>query len=257
MTEELVLMERRGSTALLTLNRPDARNAISPEVSQTMVTVLDEVEADAELRAVVLTGRGEVFSAGADLKVVAQGRGMEIARGKGGFAGITTRNFPKPLIAAVNGPALAGGFEIVLSCDLVVAADSSRFGIPETQRGLMAAAGGLIRLPKRVSLAIALELAMTGDPIDASRALDLGLVNRVVPRDRVIDEACALAERIAENSPVAVRLSRQLVREAAEMSEADGWKRTNELVLDVFASGDAVEGATAFAEKRKPVWKSS
>jgi len=257
MSQNLVLMERRGSTALLTLNRPDARNAISPEVSQTMAGLLDEIEADPALRAVVLTGAGEVFSAGADLKVVAQGRGMEIARGKGGFAGITTRNFPKPLIAAVNGPALAGGFEIVLSCDLVVAADSSRFGIPETQRGLMAAAGGLIRLPKRVSLAIALELAMTGDPIDASRALDLGLVNRVVPRDRVIDEACVLAERIAENSPVAVRLSRQLVREAAEMSEADGWKRTNELVLDVFASGDAVEGATAFAEKRKPVWKSS
>jgi enoyl-CoA hydratase len=257
MNEELVLMERRGSTALLTLNRPDARNAISPEVSQTMAGLLDEIEADPAVRAVVLTGAGEVFSAGADLKVVAQGRGMEIARGKGGFAGITTRNFPKPLIAAVNGPALAGGFEIVLSCDLVVAADSSRFGIPEAQRGLMAAAGGLIRLPKRVSLAIALELAMTGDPIDASRALDLGLVNRVVPRDRVIDEACALAARIAENSPVAVRLSRQLVREAAELSEADGWKRTNELVLDVFASGDAVEGATAFAEKRKPVWKSS
>jgi enoyl-CoA hydratase len=170
---------------------------------------------------------------------------------------VTTRDFPKPLIAAVNGPALAGGFEIVLSCDLVVAADSSRFGIPEVQRGLMAAAGGLIRLPKRVSLAIALELAMTGDPIDADRALQLGLVNRLVPRDQVIAEACALADRIAENSPIAVRLSRQLVREAAELPEADGWRRTNELVLDVFGSGDAVEGATAFAEKRKPVWKST
>jgi enoyl-CoA hydratase len=255
--DNLVLFERRGSTALLTLNRPDARNAISPEVSQAMAAVLDEIEADAALRAVVLTGAGEVFSAGADLKVVAQGRGMEIARGKGGFAGVTTRDFPKPLIAAVNGPALAGGFEIVLSCDLVVAADTARFGIPEAKRGLMAAAGGLIRLPKRVSLAIALELAMTGDPIDAQRALDLGLVNRVVPADRVIDEACALAETIGENSPIAVRLSRQLVREAAELSEADGWKRTNELTLDVFASGDAVEGATAFAEKRKPVWKST
>jgi enoyl-CoA hydratase len=255
--DDLVLFERRGNAALVTLNRPDARNAISPEVSQAMAAVLDEIEADPALRAVVLTGTGEVFSAGADLKVVAQGRGMEIARGKGGFAGVTTRDFPKPLIAAVNGPALAGGFEIVLSCDLVVAADSSRFGIPEVQRGLMAAAGGLIRLPKRVSLAIALELAMTGDPIDADRALQLGLVNRVVPRDQVIAEACALADRIAENSPIAVRLSRQLVREAAELPEADGWRRTNELVLDVFGSGDAVEGATAFAEKRKPVWKST
>src|SRR5215467_9329843 len=155
----VVEMERRDHIALLTLNRPEARNAISPEVSQTMASLLDEIEADPDLRAVVLTGAGEVFSAGADLKVVAQGRGMEIARGKGGFAGVTTRNFPKPLIAAVNGPALAGGFEIVLSCDLVVAADSSRFGIPEAQRGLMAAAGGLIRLPKRLPMPLALELA--------------------------------------------------------------------------------------------------
>jgi enoyl-CoA hydratase len=255
-TADLALLERRGNIALLTLNRPSARNAISPEVSQAVAGLLDEIEADDDLRAVVLTGAGDVFSAGADLKVVAQGRGMEIARGKGGFAGIVTRDFPKPVIAAVNGPALAGGFEIVLSCDLVVAADTSRFGIPEAQRGLMAAAGGLIRLPKRVPLAIALEMAMTGDPIDASRALALGLVNRVVPRDQVVAEACALADRIGENSPIAVRMSRQLVREAAEMPEADGWRRTNELVMDVFASGDAVEGATAFAEKRKPVWNS-
>jgi enoyl-CoA hydratase len=253
----LVTLERRGNIALITLNRPDARNAISPEVSQTMAALLDEVEADEQLRAVVLTGAGEVFSAGADLKVVAQGRAMDIARGKGGFAGIVTRDFPKPLIAAVNGPALAGGFEIVLSCDLVIASDTARFGIPEVQRGLMAAAGGLIRLPKRVPLAIALELAMTGDPIDANRALALGLVNRVVNRDRVVDEATALAERIGQNSPIAVRQSRQLVREAAELPEAEGWRRTNELVLDVFASGDAVEGATAFAEKRPPVWKST
>jgi enoyl-CoA hydratase/carnithine racemase len=252
----LVELERRGHIALLTLNRPEARNAISPEVSQTMAGLLDEIEADAELRAVVLTGAGEVFSAGADLKVVAAGRGMDIARGKGGFAGIVSRDFPKPVIGAVNGPALAGGFEIVLSCDLVVAADTARFGIPEVQRGLMAAAGGLIRLPKRVPLAVALEMAMTGDPIDSARALSLGLVNRVVAVDQVVTEACALAERIGENSPLAVRLSRQLVREAAEMPEADGWARTNELAVQMFASGDAVEGATAFAEKRQPVWKS-
>src|SRR5258708_36278563 len=252
----LVEFEPRGHIAILTLNRPEARNAISPEVSQAMAGLLDAIEADDELRVVVRTGAGAVFPAGADLKVVEQGRGMDIARGKGGFAGIVNRDFPKPVIAAVNGPALAGGFEIGLACDLVIAADTARFGIPEVQRGLMAAAGGLIRLPKRVPLAIALELAMTGDPIDAPRALTLGLVNRVVPREQVIDEACTLAERIGENSPLAVRLSRQLVREAAEMPEADGWKRTNELALQVFASGDAVEGATAFAEKRKPVWQS-
>jgi enoyl-CoA hydratase len=253
----VVELERREHIALVTLNRPEARNAISPEVSQAMAAVLDEIESDAELRAVVVTGRGEVFSAGADLKVVAAGNANDIARGKGGFAGIVTRDFPKPIIAAVNGPALAGGFEIVLSCDLVVAAESARFGIPEVKRGLMAAAGGLIRLPKRVPLAIALELAMTGDPIDADRALQLGLVNRVVPGERVLDEAINLANRIGENSPIAVRNSRRLVREAAELSEAEGWTRTLELMMPVFESGDAVEGATAFAEKRQPVWRST
>jgi enoyl-CoA hydratase/carnithine racemase len=249
-------MERRGATALVTLNRPDARNAISPEVSETMVGLLDAIEDDPELRAVVLTGAGEVFSAGADLKVVAQGRALDIARVKGGFAGVVTRDFPKPIIAAVNGPALAGGCEIVLACDLVVAADTARFGIPEVQRGLMAAAGGLIRLPKRVPLAVALELAMTGDPIDARRAFELGLVNRVVDRADVVPNAIALADRIAQNSPIAVRMSRRLVREAAELDEAAGWERTNELSVEVFSSGDAIEGATAFAEKRQPVWKS-
>jgi enoyl-CoA hydratase len=253
----VVEMERREHIALVTLNRPEARNAISPEVSQTMASLLDEVEGDPALRAVVLTGRGEVFSAGADLKVVAQGRANDIARGKGGFAGVVTRDFPKPIIAAVNGPALAGGFEIVLSCDLVVAAETARFGIPEVKRGLMAAAGGLIRLPKRVPLAIALELAMTGDPIDASRALQLGLVNSVVPAGEVVDAAIALAERIGENSPIAVRNSRRLVREAGELTEEAGWARTVELMMPVFESGDSIEGATAFAEKRPPVWRST
>jgi crotonobetainyl-CoA hydratase len=252
----VVETERRDSIAIVRLNRPEARNAISPEVSEAMVGVLDELEADESVRAVVLTGTGEVFSAGADLKVVAQGRALDIARVKGGFAGVVAREFPKPLIAAVNGPALAGGCEIVLACDLVVASETARFGIPEVQRGLMAAAGGLIRLPKRLPLAIALELAMTGDPIDADRALQLGLVNRVVPAADVIDTAVALATRIGSNSPIAVRLSRQLVREAAELDEAAGWARTNELVSEAFASGDAIEGATAFAEKRVPVWKS-
>jgi enoyl-CoA hydratase len=252
----VVEFEPRGNVALITFNRPEARNAVNPEVSQTMATILDKVEGDPSLRAAVLTGRGEVFCAGADLKVVASGNATDIARGKGGFAGVETRDFPKPIIAAVNGPALAGGFEVVLSCDLVVAADTARFGIPEVKRGLMAAAGGLIRLPKRVPLAIALELAMTGDPIDAQRALALGLVNRVVPADKVVDEAIALADRIGENSPIAVRMSRQLVREARELSEEEARKRTVELMMPVFESGDAIEGATAFAEKRAPVWKS-
>ncbi len=252
----LVERERRGPVEILRLNRPEAKNAISPEVSVAMAEALDAVEADPSVRAVVVTGTGDVFCAGADLKVVAQGRGNEIAAAKGGFAGLTNRDFSKPLIAAVQGPALAGGFEIVLSCDLVVAADDARFGIPEVQRGLIAAAGGLLRLPKRVPLALALEFAMTGDPISAIRAFELGLVNRLVPRDRVLDEAVALAERIGENSPIAVRLSRQLVKEAADISEADGWKRNGKYAIEVFASGDAIEGSSAFAEKRKPNWKS-
>ncbi len=253
-TMAVVELERRGSIALVTLNRPEARNAISPEVSNAMVGVLDECEDDAAVRAVVITGAGDVFCAGADLKVIASGRGPEITKVKGGFGGFVQRDFPKPLIAAVNGPALAGGFEIVLSCDVVVAADDSRFGIPEVQRGLIAAAGGLIRLPKRVPLAAALEMAMTGDPITVDRAHTLGLVNRVVPRERVVDEAIALAERIGENSPIAVRSSKRLLRETLELSEADAWQRNNALSGEVWASGDTVEGATAFAEKRKPTW---
>ena len=252
----LVERETRGSVAVLRLNRPEAKNAISPEVSVAMAERLDAIEDDPEIRSVVVTGTGDVFSAGADLKVVAQGRGMEISRAKGGFAGLVTRDFPKPIIAAVQGPALAGGFEIVLSCDLVVAAREARFGIPEAARGLIAAAGGLIRLPKRVPLAIALELAMTADPISAERAFELGLVNRVVDRDEVLDEAVELADRIGQNSPIAVRMSRRLVRESAEVSEAEGWNLTNKYALEIFSSGDPVEGATAFAEKRAPVWKS-
>jgi enoyl-CoA hydratase len=189
--------------------------------------------------------------------MVAQGRGMEIATKRGGFGGIVTRDFPKPLIAAVIGPALAGGFEIVLACDLVVAADDARFGLPEVQRGLFAAAGGPQRLAKRVPLALATEIVITGEPIDAQRAHAVGLVNRLVPREHVLAEALALAERIAENSPIAVRNSLKMVREAGDLSEPEAWQRSNELALEVFSTGDAIEGATAFAEKRKPRWTAS
>ena len=253
----VVERERRGQVEILRFNRPEAKNAISPEVSVAMAEALDAIEADATARAVVVTGTGDVFCAGADLKVVAHGRGTEIGAATGGFAGLVTRDFPTPIIAAVQGPALAGGFEVVLSCDLVVAADDARFGIPEVQRGLIAAAGGLLRLPKRVPIALALELAMTGDPISASRAFELGLVNRLVPKDRVLDEALALAERIGENSPIAVRMSRALVKEAADISEDEGWKRNTTYAIEVFKTGDAIEGSTAFAEKRKPNWNSA
>ena len=190
-----------------------------------------------------------------DLKAFASGEGGAIMGGPGGFAGITQREFPKPIIAAVNGAALAGGCEIMLSCDLVVAADHATFGIPEAKRGLVAGAGGLIRLPKRLPIAIALELALTGDPIDAPRALQLGLINRVVPAASLMDEALALAASIADNAPLAVRWSKHVMVRAAGVSEEEGWKLNAEAVGVVFTSADAMEGPVAFAEKRKPNWQ--
>jgi enoyl-CoA hydratase len=247
-------MERRDRVAVVTINRPEARNAVNGDVANTMESILDEIEADDTIQAVVITGAGPTFCAGADLKKVAKGQGGELATKRGGFGGVVTRNFPKPLIAAVNGPALAGGFELVLACDLVVAAEGATFGLPEAKRGLFAAAGGLIRLPKRVPLALATEIAITGDPIDAARAHQLGLVNRLVPADRVVDAALELAGRIARNGPLAVKNSLKMVREAGDLTEEEAWPRNYELALEVFGSKDSIEGATAFAEKREPNW---
>lgn len=227
---------------------------MSPELSLAMEAALDDIEADRDVWIVVLTGTGPIFCAGADLKVVAAGRGGDIATPKGGFGGLVSRDFPKPMIAAVNGPALAGGFELALACDLVVAADDASFGLPEAKRGLLAAAGGPIRLAQRIALATALEMVMTGDQIPAARAYELGLVNRVVPADTVVDEAVALAERINENSPTAVRMGRRLVMGAAVLSDAEAWELNNEISTELFRSSDPIEGATAFAEKRAPVW---
>ena len=246
--------ERRGRIELLRLNRPEARNAMSPELSAAIEAALDDIEADRDVTAVVLTGAGPVFCAGADLKVVARGEGQRITTRRGGFGGLVQRDFPKPVIAAVNGLAVAGGFELVLACDLVVAAEDAGFGLPEVSRGLLAAAGGPIRLAKRVPLAIALEVGMTGEPLSAARAFQLGLVNRVVPAARVVDEAIGLAERIGRNSPTAVRATRQLIRDAVEATEAEGWRLTAQGAAEVIASGDTLEGATAFVEKRDPVW---
>ncbi len=251
-----VLRERRGNIEILTINRPEARNAINGAVSRAMSTIMDELTDDAECRVVVVTGSGDkAFSAGMDLKAFSTGEGGDIIGATGGFAGLTTRDFPKPIIAAINGSALAGGFEIMLSCDLVVAAEHATFGIPEAKRGLIAGAGGLIRTPKRLPMAVALELAMTGDSIDAARAEALGLINRVVPAASLLAEAVALAERIAANAPLAVRYSRSVMKRAADVSEAEGWKINEEAVGVVFSSADAMEGPVAFAEKRAPRWQ--
>jgi enoyl-CoA hydratase len=251
-----VLRERRGNVEILTINRPDARNAINGAVSRAMSSIMDELTRDADCWVVVITGAGDkAFSAGMDLKAFSSGEGGDIIGASGGFAGISQREFPKPIIAAVNGSALAGGFEIMLSCDLVVAADHATFGIPEAKRGLIAGAGGLIRMPKRLPMAIALEMAMTGDPIDATRAYALGLVNQVVPAAELMTETLALAERIAANAPLAVRYSKKVMKQAAEVPESDGWKINTEAVGVVFSSADAMEGPLAFAEKRPPKWQ--
>src|ERR1019366_754195 len=201
------------------------------------------------------TGPGDkAFGGGMALKAFAAGEAGDIMGAKGGFGGIAQRDFPKPIIAAVNGSALAGGCEIMLSCDLVVAVEEAKFGIPEVKRGLMAGAGALIRLPKRIPPAIALELALTGDPIDAHPALALGLINRVVPADRLMEEALALAGTIAENAPLAVRASKRVMKQAGELPDAEGWAISNAAMPEVFGSADAMEGPVAFAEKRKPNW---
>jgi enoyl-CoA hydratase len=250
-----LLRERRGHIEILTINRPEARNAINGAVTRGFTEAFDELEVDDDCWVVIVTGSGDkAFSAGMDLKAFVGGEAGAIMGAKGGFGGIAQREFPKPLIAAVNGAALAGGCEIMLSCDLVVAVEGAKFGIPEVKRGLMAAAGGLIRLPKRIPPAIALELALTGDPIDAPRALALGLVNRVVPAASLMDEALALATTIADNAPLAVRASKRVMKEAGELPEAQGWAINNAATPAVFGSADANEGAVAFAEKRKANW---
>ncbi len=253
--EDPVLRERHGNVELVRLNRERARNAIDAATARALRAIFDELTDDPDVCAVVLTGAGDrAFCAGMDLKAFASGEMGEILSGGGGFAGIAARRFPKPLIAAVNGAALAGGFEIMLACDLVVAAEHASFGIPEVKRGLAAAGGGLIRLARRIPPAIALEMALTGESIDAERALGYGLVNRVVPAGRVVGEALELAGLICANAPLAVQVSKELMKRSLDLDEAQAWDLNGELTARVLTSRDALEGAVAFAEKRPPVW---
>jgi enoyl-CoA hydratase len=252
-----IVRDRRDHVEILRINRPEAKNAVNDVVAHGIESALDEIEADPSVRVVVLTGTGDAFSAGADLKMVAGGNPSGFTTPRGGFAGFVTRDFPKPIIAAVNGTAVAGGFEIALACDLIVAADTAVFGLFEVKRGLFAGGGGLIRLPRRVPLTLAMEIAIVGTTIDAARAYAVGLVNRVVPAADVLDTAVGLATEIAANSPLAVRNTRTMVREAGDLTEAEAWKRSGELSREVFASPDSTEGATAFAEKRPPVWRTT
>ena len=252
MTE--VLYEVADRVATITLNRPDQRNAVNPELAVALQEATERFEADDDAWVAVLTGAGGFFSAGADLKAIAAGRSRELATDRGGFAGFVRLPRTKPVIAAVRGPALAGGTELVLACDLVVAATDSSFGLPEVTRGIVAAAGGLFRLPRVLPRATALELILTGDRIDAAEAHRLGLVNRVVEPDAVLPSARALAERICRNAPVAVRESLALARQAADLSEEDGWRLSVEAMERIRLTEDAAEGPRAFAEKRPPRW---
>jgi len=247
-----IFTEERGKILLITLNRPEQRNSVNRALAEAMAAALDHLDNSPGLSVGVLTGRGKGFSAGMDLKAFVEG-GMPNLPGRG-FAGITERAATKPLIAAVEGFALAGGLEIALSCDLLVASKGTRLGIPEVGVGLFAGAGALLRLPRVLPYGLAMEMALTADPITAERAYDLGLVNRLVEPGEALNVALELAERIARNAPLGLAASKQLIREQQGRTEAEFWAYQDTVLSSVFASKDAIEGATAFAEKRSPNW---
>jgi enoyl-CoA hydratase len=254
MTDQpAVLTERRDGVLLVTLNRPDARNAVNLAIAEGIAAALDELDAEAELSVGVLTGAGSGFCAGMDLKAFVQGERPYV--GDRGFAGITQRAARKPLIAAIEGFAVAGGLEVALSCDLVVAARGAKLGIPEVKRSLVAAGGALLRLPQRAPYHVAMELALTGDPITAERGAELGLVNRLADPGGAVDAALELAASIAKNAPLALDASKRIVQEQSDWSAAEAWAKQGEIAGPVFMSEDAREGATAFAEKREPQWR--
>ena len=250
---QVVLVERRDGVLVVTIDRPEVKNAVDAAVARGIADAVDELDRDDDLRVGVLTGAGGSFCTGMDLKAFLAGESPSV-EGRG-FGGLTVRPPRKPLIAAVEGWAVAGGFELVLACDLVVAGRGARLGVPEVKRGLVAAAGAAMLLTERVPYAVALELLLTGETIEAHRAHELGLVNRVVEDGTALDAALELAATIAANGPLAVALTKQVARSARDWTTEEGWRRQEELVRPVFTSEDAIEGATAFAEKRPPVWK--
>lgn len=255
-SEVVTLQRLPGHVALVILNRPQARNAVNAALAAALQVIVDDTEADPQIGAVVLTGAeaGGVFCAGADLKEVAAGGADALFTERGGFAGFVDAPRSKPWIAAVNGKALAGGCEIVLACDMVVAADTAAFGLPEVTRGLIAAAGGLYRLPRVLPRPLALELILTADTMPAADALRLGWLNRVVTAAQVVDEALALARRITRNAPVAVRESLRIARQAADLDEAQLRELSLQARQRVQATEDYREGPRAFIEKRPPRW---
>jgi enoyl-CoA hydratase len=251
--EPAVLTERRERVLVITINRPDQRNAVNAAVAGGIAAALDELDATPELSVGVLTGAGKGFSAGMDLKAFLAGEVPHVE--DRGFAGITRRAAIKPLIAAIEGFAVAGGLEVALACDLIVASKGARLGIPEVKRSLVAAGGGLLRLPRVLPRGIAMELALTGDPIDAERGFELGLVNRLAEPGQALATALELAATIAANGPLALTATKRILNEAPGWRDAEVWDRQAEIAGPVALSEDAREGATAFAEKRPPVWR--
>jgi len=248
-----VLTERRDRILIITLNRPDQRNAVNEAVAQGIAAALDELDDDAGLSVGVLNGAGKGFCAGMDLKAFVAGERPHV-EGRG-FAGIVERPSEKPLVAAIEGFAVAGGLEVALACDLIVAARGARLAIPEVKRSLVAAGGALLRLPRALPRNVALELALTGDPIDADRAHQLGLVNRVAEPGEALEVALKLAEAIAANAPLALAATKRVIRDAPDWRDAEFFEHQREIIDPVFNSEDAREGAMAFAERREPVWK--
>ncbi|MEM5426466.1 crotonase/enoyl-CoA hydratase family protein [Paraburkholderia ferrariae] len=252
MSDEL-LIEFRDGIQILTINRPEARNACTKAVAEAIAAALDKLEQRDDLRLAIITGAGGTFCAGMDLKGFLEGERPSLP-GRG-FAGLTEAPPRKPLIAAVEGYALAGGFEVVLASDLVVAANNAQFGLPEVKRGLCAAAGGLLRLQQQVPERIAMELVLTGDMFGAQRAFEFGLVNRLTAPGEALAGALELAQKIVANGPLAVAASKRVMRESRDWPSTEMFARQREITDPVFASADAREGAAAFAEKRKAVWQ--
>jgi enoyl-CoA hydratase len=248
-----VRAEEAGGVLVVTIDRPEVRNAINLAAATGIAEAMERLDSDDALRVGILTGAGGSFCAGMDLKAFVAGERPHV-EGRG-FAGIVERPPRKPLIAAVEGWALAGGFEVALSCDLIVASREARFGIPEVKRGLVAAGGGLLRLPRRIPYHLAMELALTGDPVGAERAAALGIVSRLTEPGGALAGAQELAARIAANGPLALTATKRIVAESGDWQQAEAWQRQAEIVQPVFESADAREGATAFAEKREPVWR--
>jgi enoyl-CoA hydratase len=250
----MVEYELRGRVGVLTIRRPEARNAVNGDVAKGMEAAIDQLEDDADAWLGIVTGEGTVFSAGADLKAIAAGQAADLQTQRGGFGGIVRRERTKPLIAAVDGPALAGGCEIALACDLIVASREAVFGLPEVKRSLAAVAGGLFRLPRAIGPKVAMEVVLTGEPLPAERAYALGMVNELADPGKTLDTAMALAERIAANAPLAVRASRKIVA-AALMEDETLWNMGFSAMGDLASTEDFAEGPRAFIEKRPPEWK--